>query len=69
MPRFAYYPFGGGPRPCIGEGFAWMGALLLLAMLGQPWTMHDVPRRRIEQVPLVSLRLKGGMPVFLERHS
>ena len=57
------------PRLCIGEGFAWMEALLVLAMLGQRWAIHHDPRHRIELVPLVSLRPKGGIPMFLERRS
>ena len=69
LPRFAFYPFGGGPRLCIGEGFAWMEAMIVLATLGQRWTMHHDPEHRIELVPMVSLRPRGGMPTFLERRS
>ena len=67
LPRFAYYPFGGGPRLCIGEGFAWMEAKLLLAVLGQRWRMRHDAGHKIELQPLVSLRPKGGMPMYLER--
>ena len=67
LPRFAYYPFGGGPRVCIGDGFAWMEAMLILATLGQKWAMRHDSGHRIELLPLVSLRPKGGMPMFLER--
>ncbi len=65
--RFAYYPFGGGPRLCIGEGFAWMEAMLALATMGQRWTMRHDPRHTVELHPLISLRPKGGMPLYLER--
>ena len=67
LPRFAYYPFGGGPRLCIGEGFAWMEAKLLLAALGQRWGMQHDANQAIELQPLVSLRPKGGMPMRVER--
>ncbi len=65
--RFAYFPFGGGPRLCIGEGFAWMEAKLLLATLGQRWRVRHDPRHAVKLLPLVSLRPQGGMPMYLER--
>ena len=69
LPRFAYYPFGGGPRQCIGEGFAMMEAKLILATLGQQWKVRHDPRHKAEMLPLISLRPKGGMPIFLERRA
>ncbi len=65
--QFAYYPFGGGPRLCIGEGFAWMEAQLILATLGQRWRMRRDSGHHAKLTPLISLRPKGGMPMFLER--
>ena len=46
-PKFAYFPFGGGPRRCIGEGFAWMEGVLLLATLAQRWQMRLAEGQRI----------------------
>jgi cytochrome P450 len=64
-PKLAYFPFGGGPRQCIGESFAWMEALLLLATLAQQWQLRLVPGHRVVPQPLVTLRPKGGMPMTL----
>lgn len=61
-PKFAYFPFGGGPRQCIGEGFAWLEGLLLLAILAQQWQLRLVPGHRVVPQPLVTLRPKGGCP-------
>jgi cytochrome P450 len=66
-PRFSYFPFGGGPRQCIGEGFAWMEGVLLIAALAQNWRMRVVPGHSVELQPLVTLRPKYGMRVSLER--
>lgn len=60
-PQFAYFPFGGGTRRCIGEGFAWMEGILLLASLGRNWRMRLVPGHRVETMPVITLRPKHGM--------
>ena len=64
--RFSYFPFGGGPRVCIGEGFAWVEGKLLLATLAHLWRPRPVPGHGIRPEPLVTLRPKGGLPVTLE---
>jgi cytochrome P450 len=66
-PKFAYYPFGSGPRVCIGEGFAWMEGILLLATLAQRWRLHLVPEHRVVMQPVVTLRPRYGMQMTLER--
>ncbi len=59
--RFAYFPFGGGPRVCIGDGFAWLAGTLLLATLAQHWRFELVPGQEISPLPRVTLRLKHGL--------
>ncbi len=66
-PKFAYFPFGGGSRVCIGEQFAWMEAILLLAALGQSWKMRLAPGQIVATQPIITLRPKGGMKMVLER--
>jgi cytochrome P450 len=66
-PRWAYFPFGGGTRTCIGEGFAWTEAKLVLATLARQWRLRGVPGHQVELHPRVTLRPKGGMPMTLER--
>src|ERR1035438_4131209 len=60
-PRFAYFPFGGGGRQCIGESFAWMEATLALATIAQRWRLELVPGQRIELQPRITLRPKDGI--------
>jgi cytochrome P450 len=67
-PRYAYFPFGGGPRLCIGEPFAWMEGILLTAILAQRFSFRLAPSARVELQPLVTLRPKYGLPVVLHQH-
>ncbi|GAB4526960.1 MAG: cytochrome P450 [Anaerolineae bacterium] len=64
-PRYAYFPFGGGPRLCIGEPFAWMEGELLLAALVQRFRYELAPGAVIAPEPLITLRLKHGLPMIL----
>jgi cytochrome P450 len=61
LPRFAYFPFGGGPRQCIGEPFAWMELILIVATIAQRWDLRLVPGHPVEMQPLITLRAKHGM--------
>jgi cytochrome P450 len=63
LPRFAYFPFGGGPRVCIGNRFAMMEATLILAVLMQRFTFATTAETRLRLLPTVTLRPRG--PVSL----
>jgi len=69
LPRFAYFPFGGGPRVCIGAGFAMMEATLLLATIAQRFRMHLTPNQRISPMPSITLRPRNGIRVKLEERA
>ena len=58
--KFAYFPFGGGSRSCIGSQFAMMESLIMMSTIGQRCEFEWVEPRPLEGEPLVSLRLKGG---------
>jgi cytochrome P450 len=67
LPRFAYFPFGGGTHQCIGEHFAWMEGVLVVATLAQRWRLRLPPGHRVVLEPLITLRPRGGLPMILER--
>src|SRR5690242_5059635 len=67
LPRFAYFPFGGGPRQCIGNSFAVMEASLLLATIAQKFRLRLVPNHPV--VPLASITLRPGHGVRLTLES
>jgi len=66
-PRWAYLPFGGGQRQCIGNNFAMMEAQLLLTLVAQRFRLRGVPGVPVVPEPLVSLRPRGPMPMRVER--
>jgi len=67
-PRFAYFPFGGGPRQCIGDQFAWMEGVLVLAAVLQKFSPALIDAAfKAEIHPMITLRPRGGMPLVLRR--
>ena len=65
-PKFAYFPFGGGPRLCIGERFAWMESVLMITAIAQKWKLRLVPGHIVEPKPLITLRPKNGIKMRVE---
>jgi cytochrome P450 len=66
-PPFAYFPFGGGPRMCIGNNFALMEMQLILATIAQRYKLRLVPGHTVEPEALLSLRPRYGLPMMLGR--
>jgi cytochrome P450 len=70
LPKYAYFPFGGGPRACIGASFAMMEMILVLATIGRKFRLELVPEHPVETYPAMSLRPKDGVKVVVrERQS
>ena len=69
VPRYAYFPFAGGPRQCIGNSFALMEAVLILAIVLQRYRLALAPEHRVELEPLLTLRPKGALPMICDRIS
>jgi cytochrome P450 len=65
LPRFAYFPFGGGPRICIGNRFAMMEATLILATLAQRFSFATTPETTLDLLPTVTLRPRAPVRLRL----
>lgn len=65
LPKFAYFPFGGGPRSCIGASFAMIEATLLLATIAQRFQMRMVPAHPVVPTPSITLRPRNGIRMVL----
>src|SRR6202795_3212376 len=66
LPRFAYFPFGGGPRQCIGNAFALMEATLILATIARKFRLRLVANRPVAPLASITLRPRHGVGVILE---
>ena len=67
LPRFAYLPFGGGPRQCIGNTFATMEATLILAAIAQRFRLALLPDQRVTPTPGTTLRPEPGIRMRVEQ--
>ena len=65
-PKLAYFPFGLGPRRCVGEPFAWMEGHLLLAALAHRYRLRVADGFAPKPQPKVTLRPAGGLPAVIE---
>jgi cytochrome P450 len=65
--RFAYFPFGGGPRLCIGNHFALLEAQVILAAVAARYRLVSAPGRPVEAEPSVTLRPKHGLWMTVSR--
>ena len=65
LPRFAYFPFGGGPRLCIGNRFAMMEAVLLLACIRRRFRLRLDPSCRVKPFPSITLRPAHGLDMII----
>jgi cytochrome P450 len=67
LPRYAYFPFGGGPRACIGASFAMMEIVLCLAAIGQKFRLELDPNHPVSIYPAMSLRPRDGIKVAVKK--
>ncbi len=68
-PRYSYFPFGGGPRVCLGNRFAMMEAKIMMAMVIQRYRLSVLPGQEIIAEPMITLRPRNGIQMGLERRS
>lgn len=66
-PRYAYFPFGGGPRVCLGNRFAMMEAKIMMAMVIQRYRLSVLPGQKVIAEPMITLRPRNGIQMALHK--
>ena len=66
-PRWTYFPFGGGPRQCIGEPMAWLEGLLILPTIARHWRFRRTTDTPVDLEPTITLRPRAGLPMTVTR--
>ncbi len=69
LPKFAYMPFGGGPRICIGNAFAQMEAHLILATIARQYRLRLLPDTAVQLNPQITLSPLNGLPMRIEKRA
>lgn len=67
LPKYAYFPFGGGPRQCLGEGLAWLETILIVATLAQQWKFRIAPGSSAEPDLRLTQRAPGLKMIAVRR--
>jgi cytochrome P450 len=65
-PRYAYIPFGAGPRVCVGSSLGMMEAVITVAMLSRELRLVRVPTHAVVPEPMLSLRVRNGLPMWVQ---
>jgi cytochrome P450 len=68
-PKYSYFPFGGGPRHCIGESFATMELVMAVATIARHWRMELPANHQLSLRATITVRPRGGMPVKLHKRT
>ena len=66
-PHYSFFPFGGGPRICIGNNLSMLEFQIIAAMVAQGYRLRLPPDHQLELLPMISLRPRHGLPMTLER--
>jgi cytochrome P450 len=69
LSRFAYFPFGGGPRKCMGASFAMMEAVLLLATIARRFRLQLAPGAKVQMLPSLTLRPEYGITMLVHKRN